>query len=74
MLGAGRRFIGDATKMSTEIDSIAVIGAGTMGSGIALVAATSGIDVHQIDLSPDQLERARSYHDKVLSATSRRSG
>lgn len=67
MLGAGRRFIGDATKMSTEIDSIAVIGAGTMGSGIALVAATSGIDVHQIDLSPDQLERARSYHDKVLS-------
>ena len=53
--------------MSTEIDSIAVIGAGTMGSGIALVAATSGIDVHQIDLSPEQLERARSYHDKVLS-------
>ena len=53
--------------MSTEIDSIAVIGAGTMGSGIALVAATSGIDVHQVDLSSDQLERARAYHDKVLS-------
>ena len=53
--------------MSIEIDSIAVIGAGTMGSGISLVAATSGIDVHQVDVSADQLDRARKYHDKVLS-------
>lgn len=53
--------------MSIEIDSIAVIGAGTMGSGISLVAATSGIDVHQVDVSADQLDRAKKYHDKVLS-------
>ena len=38
-----------------------------MGSGISLVAATSGIDAFQVDVSTDQLDRARKYHDKVLS-------
>lgn len=49
-----------------EIRSIAVIGAGTMGSGIALTAAQSGLRAFQIDVSPEQLERARSYHKKTL--------
>lgn len=53
--------------MSKEVGKIAVIGAGTMGSGISLVAATSGIDACQVDVSPDQLERARGYHAKVLA-------
>ena len=53
--------------MSNDVSSIAVIGAGTMGSGISLVAATSGIDAFQVDVSTDQLDRARKYHDKVLS-------
>ena len=53
--------------MSNDVSSIAVIGAGTMGSGISLVAATSGIDAFQVDVSEDQLDRARKYHDKVLS-------
>ena len=53
--------------MSNDVSSIAVIGAGTMGSGITLVAATSGIDAFQVDVSTDQLDRARKYHDKVLS-------
>jgi 3-hydroxybutyryl-CoA dehydrogenase len=53
--------------MSHEVNSIAVIGAGTMGSGISLVAATSGIDAFQVDVSTEQLDRARKYHDKVLS-------
>ncbi|MEE2895237.1 MAG: 3-hydroxyacyl-CoA dehydrogenase NAD-binding domain-containing protein [Planctomycetota bacterium] len=53
--------------MSNDVNSIAVIGAGTMGSGISLVAATSGIDAFQVDVSADQLDRARKYHDKVLS-------
>ncbi|MAD78642.1 MAG: 3-hydroxybutyryl-CoA dehydrogenase [Planctomycetaceae bacterium] len=53
--------------MSHEVNSIAVIGAGTMGSGISLVAATSGIDAFQVDVSADQLDRARGYHAKVLS-------
>ncbi len=49
-----------------EVKSLAVIGAGTMGSGIALTAATSGIRVYQIDISPQQVERARAYHTKTL--------
>ena len=52
--------------MSHEVNSIAVIGAGTMGSGISLIAATSGIDAFQVDVSPDQLDRAKAYHAKVL--------
>ncbi len=52
--------------MSHEVNSIAVIGAGTMGSGIALIAATSGIDAFQVDVSAEQLDRARKYHSKVL--------
>lgn len=52
--------------MSHEVNSIAVIGAGTMGSGIALIAATSGIDAFQVDVSTDQLDRAKAYHAKVL--------
>ncbi|MCA9286770.1 MAG: 3-hydroxybutyryl-CoA dehydrogenase [Phycisphaerales bacterium] len=50
----------------TNIKSIAVIGAGTMGSGIALTAATSGIAAFQVDISPEQLERAKAYHRKTL--------
>ncbi|MFO0875102.1 MAG: 3-hydroxyacyl-CoA dehydrogenase NAD-binding domain-containing protein [Phycisphaerales bacterium] len=46
--------------------SIAVIGAGTMGSGIALVAAKSGVSAWQIDVSAEQLDKAKSYHRKTL--------
>ncbi|MCP3904017.1 MAG: 3-hydroxybutyryl-CoA dehydrogenase [Planctomycetes bacterium] len=49
-----------------EVRSIAVIGAGTMGSGIAMNAATSGIDAFQIDVSTEQLDRARAYHRKTF--------
>ncbi|MBC8203120.1 MAG: 3-hydroxybutyryl-CoA dehydrogenase [Planctomycetes bacterium] len=48
--------------MSTK--KIAVIGGGTMGSGIALTAATHGIDAVIIDISEEQLGRAKSYHEK----------
>lgn len=41
-----------------EINHIAVIGAGTMGSGIAQVCATSGYRVTLVDILPAQLERA----------------
>jgi 3-hydroxybutyryl-CoA dehydrogenase len=49
-----------------SVSSMAVIGAGTMGTGIALVAAQAGLQVFQVDLKPEQLERARAYHDKTL--------
>lgn len=39
--------------------TLAVIGAGQMGSGIAQVAATAGLRVRLIDLSPTQVEAAK---------------
>ncbi len=38
---------------------IFVVGAGTMGSGIAQVAATSGFQVTVMDVAPEQLSRAQ---------------
>ena len=49
------------------IKKIAIIGGGTMGSGIALTAATSGIHAVVVDISDDQLARAKSYHEKQAS-------
>jgi 3-hydroxybutyryl-CoA dehydrogenase len=42
-----------------EIKRIFVVGAGTMGNGIAQTAATSGFDVTLMDVIPEQLERAK---------------
>ncbi|HHS97135.1 MAG TPA: 3-hydroxybutyryl-CoA dehydrogenase [Chloroflexi bacterium] len=41
-----------------EIQHIAVIGAGTMGHGIAQVCAANGYQVTLIDIVPEQLDRA----------------
>lgn len=41
-----------------DIEKIAIIGAGTMGHGIAQVCATTGYHVTLIDVVPEQLERA----------------
>jgi 3-hydroxybutyryl-CoA dehydrogenase len=49
-----------------SVSSIAVIGAGTMGSGIALTAAQSGIKAFQIDLSQATLDKAKAGHAKSL--------
>jgi 3-hydroxybutyryl-CoA dehydrogenase len=45
---------------------MAVIGAGTMGGGITLTAASNGIRAYQIDISTDQLEKAKTYHARTL--------
>ena len=50
----------------SEVKSIAVVGAGAMGSGIALTAAMTGLKVWQIDVSQEQLDRAHAYHSKTL--------
>jgi 3-hydroxybutyryl-CoA dehydrogenase len=54
-----------------EIRSIFVVGAGTMGNGIAQVAATSGYQVEMMDVVPGQVERAQAAIaksvDKLLS-------
>jgi len=43
-----------------EVHKIFVVGAGTMGNGIAQVAATSGYQVILMDVVPEQIERARA--------------
>ena len=53
--------------MAKDIASIAVIGAGTMGSGITLAAATAGLGAFQVDVNDAQLDRARAYHTKTLA-------
>jgi 3-hydroxybutyryl-CoA dehydrogenase len=52
--------------MADKVASMAVVGAGTMGSGIALVAAQGGLRVWQVDVKQEQLERAKAYHRKTL--------
>jgi len=52
---------------ASPVTSMAVIGAGTMGSGIALTAAQSGLQAFQVDVSQAQLDRAKAYHTKTLS-------
>jgi 3-hydroxybutyryl-CoA dehydrogenase len=50
-----------------EIKNIAVIGAGTMGTGIAQVAATTGIGVILMDVDENLLQRSQKIMDKSLS-------
>lgn len=49
-----------------EIKKIGVVGAGTMGNGIAQVAATSGFEVILQDISEEQLNRALKTMEKSL--------
>jgi 3-hydroxybutyryl-CoA dehydrogenase len=46
---------------------IAVIGGGTMGSGIAYVTAVAGFPTGLYDVAPEQLTRARAYHHQLLN-------
>ncbi len=47
-----------------DIRHIFVVGAGTMGSGIAQVAATAGYQVTLMDIDPQQLARAQAVMDQ----------
>ena len=50
-----------------EIRRIGVIGAGTMGNGIAQVFAQSGFDVRLVDAAAPALDRARTTIEKSLA-------
>ncbi|UCC41813.1 MAG: 3-hydroxybutyryl-CoA dehydrogenase [Candidatus Aminicenantes bacterium] len=50
-----------------DIKKIGIIGAGTMGTGIAQVAATSGFEVILNDMGDDLLQRSLKIMDKSLS-------
>ena len=43
---------------------MAIIGGGTMGSGISLTAATNGIHAVVVDINEVQLSKAKTYHEK----------
>jgi 3-hydroxybutyryl-CoA dehydrogenase len=49
-----------------DIKKIAVVGAGTMGNGIAHVAAQSGFDVTLIDISDEILQKAMGKIEKNM--------
>ena len=49
-----------------NIQHIAVVGAGTMGNGIAQVCATCGYQVTLIDIVPEQLDRAMASMKKSV--------
>ena len=49
-----------------EITRVGVVGAGTMGNGIAQVFAQAGLAVRLIDAAPTALERAKASIDKSL--------
>lgn len=49
-----------------DIKNVSVIGAGTMGNGIAHVFAQSGFKVSLVDVNPTQLERAMATINKNL--------
>ena len=55
-----------ATPEALSIKKIGVIGAGQMGSGIAHVAATTGINVVLNDIGEEQLDKAIATIDKNL--------
>ncbi|WP_408958341.1 3-hydroxyacyl-CoA dehydrogenase family protein [Natrinema sp. 74] len=56
----------------TEIDQIGVVGAGTMGSGIAQVAATAGYDVVMRDIEREFVENGFDTIDDSLGRLANR--
>src|SRR5689334_6302753 len=50
-----------------EIKTVGVVGAGTMGNGIAQVFAQAGFTVRLVDLAQPMLDRARTTIDRSLA-------
>jgi 3-hydroxybutyryl-CoA dehydrogenase len=48
------------------VDKIAILGAGTMGSGIGYVTASAGYQTGLYDPYPEMLDSARAYHKKMI--------
>lgn len=54
-------------ELGERMEKVAVLGAGTMGHGIAQVCATAGMSVTMRDLEPSLLERGMAQIDKSLA-------
>jgi 3-hydroxybutyryl-CoA dehydrogenase len=52
--------------MSIEVNTMCVLGAGTMGTGIAQVAAQAGIRVHVLETNEEAIPRSRKRLEKTL--------
>jgi 3-hydroxybutyryl-CoA dehydrogenase len=52
---------------ASQVDVVGVVGAGTMGNGIAHVFALAGVEVVLVDEIPEALERARTNIEKNLA-------
>ena len=63
-----------ADTQSREIHSVAVIGAGTMGGGIAMCFANAGIPVTLLDAQQDALDRGLAIISKNYAATNAKGG
>ena len=50
-----------------KITNVGIIGAGTMGSGIAQVAATAGCMVKLFDLNQEALDKAKAALEKIMT-------
>ena len=51
----------------SPIKEVGIIGAGTMGSGIAQVASTAGCQVKLFDLNQDALNKAKASLEKIMN-------
>ena len=51
--------------MSRNIESVAVLGCGTMGSGIAAASAAAGCQVLMLDMTPEAVERGLQAVDEA---------
>ncbi len=58
--------------MNSEFKKIAVIGSGTMGSGIALVLAKAGIEVNIVDIEQKYLDSGSQNIDNFLNSRKRK--
>jgi len=67
MIPAAAMAGGQVKTMATNIDSIGVIGAGQMGSGIAEVAARAGLPVYLNDVTEDRVNSALATINGHLS-------
>src|SRR4051812_48408471 len=50
-----------------RVKTVGIVGAGTMGNGIAQAFAQAGFDVRLVDVAPAMLDRARAAIDKSLA-------
>jgi len=57
---------------ATDIQKVAVIGAGTMGRGIAISFANAGIEVTLVDLNEDVRQQALTYIEGVYAGMVKR--